>query len=91
MTHLLSNFDIIHTSMGCDNTSNKFVFQGDGVEVADAIFRKKCHHSWAFIYFTQIFNMIISWASSTLSVLGPRSLSRWLFLQKSSHRQAWGN
>ena len=32
--------------------------------------------------------MTISWASSSLSVLGPRSRSQWLFLEKHCHRSS---
>ena len=32
--------------------------------------------------------MTISWTSSSLSVLGPRSRSQWLFLEKHCHRSS---
>ena len=35
-----------------------------------------------YLYITQMLRMTISWTSSSLSVLEPRSMSQWLFLDK---------
>ena len=79
---------LLHTSIGYDNTSNKFAFQRDRVKVkvAVTIFRKNLVITLAplFIYrfrfsISQMFNITISWTSLSLSILGPRSRSQWLF------------
>ena len=68
-------------------------FQRDRVKVKVAMtnFKKNCVISLALLfiirfYFTKMFSMTISWSSLSLSVLGPRSRSQWLLLEKHCHR-----
>ena len=73
----------------CMFTSNKITFQDRRikVKVAKTILGKLCRHSRVFVYrpilsfFHTIFCKTISWTSSSLRVLGPRSMSEWLFLE----------
>ena len=44
-------------------------------------------------FFTQMLRMTISWPSLSLIILGPRSRSQWLFLEKHCRRSShftWG-
>ena len=80
----------LHTNVGYDIILSKFDFQGPGlkVKVTVAIFRKtfsmllRLHLLMDFNITTQMLGMITSQASFVIRVLGSRSRSLWLFLEK---------